>query len=52
MNINSKHNNNFYLKKKFYFFIVDNQNIFNIKGEIKPRFFLNYNKSFFVDSIF
>lgn len=45
MIIDNKNNSNFHLKNFFYqLIIVDNQNIFNIKGKIKLHFFWNYNK--------
>lgn len=45
MIINNKNNGNFYLKENFHqLIIVDNQNIFNIKGKIELHFFGNYNK--------
>lgn len=45
-------NNKFYLEKYFYqFVIVNNQDIFDVKGEIELRFFVNYTKCIFANLI-
>lgn len=52
MTINSEDNDNFHLEGNFHFFVIDNQDIFDVKGEIEPNFFTNYNKGIFVNLAF
>ena len=45
MIVDNKDNSNFYLEENFHQLVtVDNQNIFDVKGEIKVYFSANYNK--------
>ena len=41
MTIDSEDNDNFHLERSFHLFVVDNQDIFDVKGEIEPHFFAN-----------
>lgn len=52
MIIDNKDNDNFYLKKSFHFFVVNNQDIFDVKREIESHFFANYNEGIFVNLAF
>ena len=52
MTVDSKDNDDFHLKRNFHFFVVDNQDIFDVEGEIEPHFFANYNKGIFVNLAF
>lgn len=49
MIINSKYNNNFYLKKNFHPFVpVNNQDISDVEKKIKQHFSVGYTKYIFV----
>lgn len=49
----NKKNNDFHFEKYFHqIIIVNNQNIFNIKEEIKLPFFINYTKCIFANLAF
>lgn len=50
--IDNEDNNNFYLKENYDFFMIDNQDIFNAKREIRPYFIANYNKNIFINLAF
>ena len=42
---NNENNDNFYLKEYFHQLVtVDNQDIFDVKGEIESRFSVDYTK--------
>lgn len=47
---NKENNDNFQLKKYFYqFIIIDNQDIFVVKGEFESQFLINYTKFVFAN---
>lgn len=49
----NEYNNNFHLRKYFHqLAIVDNQDIFDDKGEIELRFFAYYTRGIFINLTF
>lgn len=46
----NENNNDFQLEKYFYqLVIINNQDIFNVKGKAEPCFFVNYTKYIFAN---